>query len=68
MRPTVVATVFAAALALPVSTFAAGGGADPQKIEAVKPSKPADPAFAPLRQGQTARPEHGPSLSQPVDP
>ncbi len=46
MRPTVVATVFAAALALPVSTFAAGGGADPQKIEAVKPSKPADPAFA----------------------
>jgi Flp pilus assembly protein TadD len=46
MRPTVFATVTALALGLPVSTFAAGGGADPPKIEAAKPAKPADPAFA----------------------
>ena len=46
MRPTVFASLAAFAIALPVSSFAAGGGADPPKIEAVKPSKPADPAFA----------------------
>lgn len=46
MRPTVYASLAAIALGLPVSSFAAGGGADPPKIEAVKPSKPADPAFA----------------------
>ena len=46
MRPTVFASLAAIALGFPVSSFAAGGGADPPKIEAVKPSKPADPAFA----------------------
>ena len=46
MRPTVFAALAVIALGLPVSSFAAGGGADPPKIEAAKPSKPADPAFA----------------------
>jgi Flp pilus assembly protein TadD len=46
MRPIVFATLATFALGLPVSTFAAGGGADPPKIEATKPAKPADPAFA----------------------
>lgn len=46
MRPTVFAALAAFALGLPVSSFAAGGGADTPKIEAVKPAKPADPAFA----------------------
>jgi transposase InsO family protein len=42
-------------------------GYRPPAPEAVLP-QPAGPAYAPLRQGQPAKPEHGPSLSQPVDP
>jgi transposase InsO family protein len=37
-------------------------GYRPPAPEAVLPW-PAGPAYAPLRQGQPARPEHGPSLS-----
>jgi tetratricopeptide (TPR) repeat protein len=44
MRPTVFAAVAILALGLPIATFAAGGGADPPRAEAV--SKPVDPAFA----------------------
>ncbi|MBL6616606.1 MAG: tetratricopeptide repeat protein [Reyranella sp.] len=44
MRPTVFAAVAILALGLPIATFAAGGGADPPRVEAV--SKPVDPAFA----------------------
>ncbi len=47
MRSTVLATVTVLALCLPVATFAAGGGADAQKIEpAGKPAAPADPNYA----------------------
>lgn len=44
MRSTLLATVAVLALSLPVTAFAAGGGADPPKIESS--SKPADPTFA----------------------
>jgi len=47
MRSTVFAAVATLALALPAATFAAGGGADPQRIEPVgRPAAPADPNFA----------------------
>jgi len=42
-------------------------GYRPPAPEAMLPW-PSGPAYAPLRQGQTARPEHGPSLSLLVDP
>jgi len=46
MRPTVFASVALLALGLPIATFAAGGGADPPKPQAVTPAVPADPSFA----------------------
>ena len=47
MRPTILAAVAMLFLGLSAASFAAGGGADPQKIEpAGKPAAPADPAFA----------------------
>ena len=47
MRSTVFASVAVLAFGLPIATFAAGGGADPPKIEAAgKPAAPADPTFA----------------------
>ena len=47
MRSTVFAAASLLALGLPIATFAAGGGADPPKIEAAgKPAAPADPSFA----------------------
>ena len=47
MRSTVFASVAVLALGLPITTFAAGGGADPPKIEAAgKPAASADPTFA----------------------
>lgn len=46
MRSTVLTAVAVLAL-LPGASFAAGGGADPQRIEpASKPATPADPTFA----------------------
>jgi tetratricopeptide (TPR) repeat protein len=46
MRPTIFAAVAVLALGLPIATFAAGGGADPPKPQAVAPAVPADPTFA----------------------
>ncbi len=47
MRLTILAAAAALSVGLPALAFAAGGGADPQRIEAVgKPATPADPAFA----------------------
>lgn len=46
MRPTVFASVAMIALCLPIATFAAGGGADPPRPQAVTPPTPADPSFA----------------------
>ena len=47
MRSTLLATVAVLAFGVPAAVFAAGGGADPQRIEsASKPAAPADPNFA----------------------
>ena len=47
MRSTLLAAATVLSLALPTASFAAGGGADPQKIEpAAKAATPADPTFA----------------------
>ena len=45
MRLTVFASAVLLTLGLPIATFAAGGGADPPRIEAATPAKPADPNF-----------------------
>jgi Flp pilus assembly protein TadD len=46
MRPTILAAAAVLTLGLPALSFAAGGGADPQRVEPVKPATPADPNFA----------------------
>ena len=47
MRPTIFAAVAVLSLGLSSASFAAGGGADPQRIEPVgRPATPADPNFA----------------------
>ena len=47
MRSTLLAVATVLSFALPAASFAAGGGADPQKIEPVgKAATPADPTFA----------------------
>ncbi len=47
MRPTLFAAAAVFSLGLSAASFAAGGGADPQRIEpASRPAAPADPGFA----------------------
>ena len=46
MRPTILAAAAVLTFGLPALSFAAGGGADPQRVEPAKPAVPADPAFA----------------------
>jgi Flp pilus assembly protein TadD len=47
MRPIILASVAMLALALPIATFAAGGGADsPRPAAATPPAPPPDPTFA----------------------